>query len=107
VSGERAAGDDGASVQIVERGSGQLHIVITGVLATLGAAALQSAMVEALMAKPDRIHLDLTGLTDYTPVGIAALAACLSLAREVEGEVDVTVAGAAGRRALLRSLAAT
>jgi len=41
-------------------------------------------MLEALMANPARIDLDLTVLTDCSPVGVAALATCLTLGRRLE-----------------------
>jgi len=100
-----AAGDGSVSVQLVQTGPGQLRIAICGVLSTAGAAALQGAMIEALMTKPSRIHMDLTGLTYASPVGIAALVTCLALARELEGGVGISVAGSAARHALLRFLA--
>jgi hypothetical protein len=97
--------EDGASVQLIPTAPGQMRVVIAGALATPGASALQAVMLKALVGKPRRIHLDLTGLTDCSPVGVAALATCLALAGQLEDGVGVSVAGAAGRRALLRSLA--
>ena len=97
--------DDGAFVEVLRTQPGCIHIVITGALATPGASALQAAMLEALMAKPSRIHLDLTGLTDATPVGVAALATCITLARELTDGVGISVGGPPGRRALLRMMA--
>ena len=105
VTAAGAATDDGAFVEVIYAAPGQIHLVVSGVLATPGASALQTAMLEALMSKPCRIHLDLTGLTGSTPVGVAALATCISLARQLEEGVGVSVGGSASRRALLRSLA--
>ena len=100
-----ATADSDARVQLVRTKPGHLDIVIEGELATPAASALQAAMLDALTVKDFRIHLDLTRVTGCSPAGVAALASCLAVARQLEGRVGVSVAGAAGRRALLRSLA--
>jgi hypothetical protein len=81
------------------------RVRIDGLLDTAAALALGSVCREVMRDWPSRVELDLSAVTTCTDDGTAAVSDCLLLCRRLDDGVCITVATAAGRRALLDSMA--
>lgn len=79
-------------------------VVVRGRLDDAAAGELFAACDEVLRGSSRRLQLDLSGVTEYSSAGVAAIAQCLVVGRRLEGGIGVTVASDAGRRALLDSM---
>jgi ABC-type transporter Mla MlaB component len=80
-------------------------LVVAGCLDEPAAAAMW-AMCERLIAdEPQRVDLDLSSVTDVRSQGVLTVGRCLRAGRGLAGGVRVVVSSAAGRRALLESMA--
>lgn len=86
---------------------GVRRLVVTGELDDAWISAIDTAVTDALRAQAERLELDLTGVTQWTPGAAVAITRCLDAAEALRSGVGVTVASAAGRAALLASLART
>lgn len=80
------------------------RVVVVGVLNRRVAACMDELCDRAAAGLVERLEVDLTGVTDATREGVAALAGCLAKRRNFRDGVGVLVANEVGRRALLESM---
>ena len=80
-------------------------MTIEGALDDAAAADLWSICDRLIGASPAGLQLDLTSVTRVTAKGVQAVCRCLAAGRRLANGIDVVVESAAGRRALLDSMA--
>ena len=85
--------------------SGTHRVVLPGVLDADAAAELRDDYRQVLACGGRRLEVDLSPVQTATEEGVAAVAWCLVAGRHLPDGVGVTVATAAGRAALLGSMA--
>ena len=81
--------------------AGLVRVVVAGAVDAAVADSFAAACEQAWATRPGRIELDLSGVDSVGAAGVAVIAWCLSLQQRLTGGVGVSVATAAGRRALL------
>lgn len=69
------------------------------------ADALLSAASAALATEPERVDIDLRGITAWTEVGAAALVRCREVCRDLGGGLHYRTGRGPGRDALLAAYA--
>ncbi len=94
-----AAGPDPVVVDNAQ--DGVVRVLVSGVVDADVADVFATACEQALGGHPDRLELDLSEVNAVGAAGVAVIAWCLSLQPRLAGGVGVSVATAAGRRALL------
>lgn len=85
------------------RDGGAVQVVLAGTVDAAVAAQFAMCCEQALRTHPDRLDLDLSGVTSVEASGVAVLAWCLAAGRGLTSGVGVSVANTAGRRALLEA----
>jgi hypothetical protein len=83
---------------------GLARVVVVGVLDSHAADRLEEIYSRSDAGEVSRVELDLSGVTDTTPEGVAAVTRCLAMRQRFPDGVGVLVANDVGRRALLDSL---
>jgi hypothetical protein len=80
------------------------RMVIIGRLDAGAAARLAEVCDRGAAGELSRLELDLSGVTEATVEGVAAISRCLALRRRLPDGINVVVANDVGRRALLDSM---
>jgi len=92
-------------MSVTYQGGELARVTVRGCLDREAASNLGAVCRQVLRDWPQRLELDLCGVSLYTTDGARAVSDCLMLCRRLEQGVGITVATDAGRQALLDSMA--